>query len=67
MRYNRSDALRDDAKALEEALKLKTGKNAFFYEEMGLHCCVMGPYDPNNPQEYWRVWADVVFRRTEKD
>ena len=61
VRYNRSDPLCDDAKVIIEALKRKTGKNAFFFEENGIHCSVMGPYDPNNPQEYWKIWADAIF------
>mmetsp|Transcript_12658 Transcript_12658/g.26688 ORF Transcript_12658/g.26688 Transcript_12658/m.26688 type:complete len:234 (-) Transcript_12658:202-903(-) len=61
VRYNKGDPLYDDGKSVERALRQKTGSNATFYEESGLHCAVFGPYNPDAPQEYWKVWSDAIF------
>merc|ERR1712008_537214 len=61
VRYNIGDPLHDDGKIVVEALKEKAGGNATFYEERGLHCSILGSYDENAPQEYWKVWSEAVF------
>jgi len=61
VRYNLGDPLYDDGKATDVALRQKAGSNATCYEEPGLHCGVSSPYDPDAPQEYWKVWSDAIF------
>jgi acetyl esterase/lipase len=67
VRYNMGDPLHDDGKMVLEALKQKAGGNASFYEEMNLHCDVMGPYDARAPQEYWKVWSEAIFGNDKSD
>jgi acetyl esterase/lipase len=67
VRYNMGDPLHDDGKMVTEALKQKAHANASFYEEMNLHCDIMGPYDASAPQDYWKIWSKAIFGEDKSD
>mmetsp|Transcript_12047 Transcript_12047/g.30530 ORF Transcript_12047/g.30530 Transcript_12047/m.30530 type:complete len:424 (+) Transcript_12047:381-1652(+) len=59
VRYNLGDPLHSDGNMVAQALQ--NYKKSHSFESLGLHCDAMGPYDPKDPQDYWKVWSKALF------